>query len=34
MANVSILDELKRNQIFDLLEKGQRIDGRAFDGRS
>jgi exosome complex component RRP42 len=31
MANVSILDELKRNQIFDLLEKGQRIDGRAFD---
>ena len=31
MANVSILDELKRNQIFDLLDKGQRIDGRAFD---
>lgn len=31
MTSSSIIDDLKRNQILDLLEKGQRIDGRAFD---
>jgi len=31
MAHTTILDRLKRNQILELLEKGQRIDGRAFD---
>jgi len=27
----SILDKLKKNEIIDLLQQGQRIDGRAFD---
>ena len=31
MANISILDGLKRKQIVELLENGKRIDGRAFD---
>jgi len=31
VATTSILDKLKRNKINDLLEKGQRFDGRAFD---
>ena len=31
MATTSILDKLKRNKINDLLDKGQRFDGRAFD---
>ncbi len=31
MASTSILDKLKRNQIIDLLDKGQRFDGRPFD---
>ena len=31
MANVSILDGLKRKKILELLENGKRTDGRAFD---
>ncbi|MFQ5475932.1 MAG: exosome complex protein Rrp42 [Nitrosopumilus sp.] len=31
MASHSVLDELKRNQILELLEQGKRIDGRALD---
>jgi exosome complex component RRP42 len=31
MASTSILDQLKRNKIIDLLAKGQRFDGRSFD---
>ena len=31
MANVSILDGLKRKQILELLDNGKRTDGRAFD---
>ena len=31
MAHYSIIDDLKRKQILELLEKGQRIDGRALD---
>ena len=31
MTSASILDQLKRNKILELLEKGQRFDGRAFD---
>lgn len=31
MTSTFVLDQLKRNKIIDLLEKGQRFDGRAFD---
>jgi len=31
MAHYSVIDDLKKKQILELLEKGQRIDGRAFD---
>ena len=31
MASTSVIDELKRSQILELLEQGRRIDGRAFD---
>ena len=31
MASKTILDELKRTQILELLEQGKRIDGRALD---
>jgi exosome complex component RRP42 len=31
MASSSVLDQLKRSQINELLEKGQRYDGRSFD---
>ncbi len=31
MTSTSILDQLKRNKIIELLEKGERFDGRAFD---
>lgn len=31
MTKISIIDSLKRNQILELLEKGQRFDGRAID---
>src|SRR3989304_2431539 len=31
MTSTFILDQLKRNKINDLLEKGQRYDGRRFD---
>ena len=31
MASTSILDQLKRNKIIDLLAEGKRFDGRAFD---
>ena len=31
MASHSVLDELKKNQIIELLEQGKRIDGRALD---
>lgn len=31
MASHSVLDELKRNQILELLEQGKRVDGRALD---
>ena len=31
MASKTVLDELKRTQILELLEQGKRIDGRAFD---
>src|SRR3972149_5370350 len=31
MTSTFVLDQLKRNQINDLLEKGQRYDGRRFD---
>ena len=27
----SVIDDLKRSQILELLEQGKRIDGRAFD---
>lgn len=31
MGQTTMIDELKRNKITELLEQGQRIDGRAFD---
>ncbi len=31
MVQQSIIDDLKKSQILDLLEQGKRIDGRAFD---
>jgi len=31
MTSISIIDQLKRNKIVELLEQGKRIDGRAFD---
>jgi exosome complex component RRP42 len=31
MTSTSILDQLKRNKIYDLLEKGERFDGRRLD---
>jgi exosome complex component RRP42 len=31
MASVSVIDELKKAQILELLEQGKRVDGRAFD---
>ena len=31
MASHSVLDELKKTQILDLLEQGKRVDGRALD---
>ena len=31
MASVSVIDQLKRAQILELLEQGKRIDGRALD---
>jgi exosome complex component RRP42 len=31
LASVSVIDELKKTQILELLEQGKRIDGRAFD---
>ena len=31
MGQKTIIDELKSNQIRELLEQGQRIDGRSFD---
>ncbi|QLH04283.1 exosome complex component Rrp42 [Nitrosopumilus oxyclinae] len=31
MTSVSVIDELKRTQILELLEQGKRVDGRALD---
>ncbi|MGY5147515.1 MAG: exosome complex protein Rrp42 [Candidatus Nitrosopumilus sp. bin_7KS] len=31
MTSVSVIDELKKTQILELLEQGKRVDGRAFD---
>ena len=31
MATVSVIDQLKKTQILELLEQGKRIDGRALD---
>ena len=31
MASTSVIDQLKKEQILELLEQGKRIDGRAFD---
>ena len=31
MATISVIDELKRTQILELLEQGKRVDGRALD---
>ncbi len=31
MASTSVIDELKKTQIIELLEQGKRVDGRAFD---
>ena len=31
MASSSIIDQLKKNQILDMLKDEKRIDGRAFD---
>jgi exosome complex component RRP42 len=31
LASVSVIDELKKSQILELLEQGKRIDGRALD---
>ena len=31
MANLSIIDKLKRDKILDLLQEGKRIDDRALD---
>ncbi len=31
MVTVSVIDELKKAQILELLEQGKRIDGRALD---
>ncbi|MGI0057851.1 MAG: exosome complex protein Rrp42 [Nitrosarchaeum sp.] len=32
MTSTSVIDELKKSQILELLEQGKRIDGRALDG--
>ena len=31
MTSTSVIDELKRAQILELLEQGKRVDGRALD---
>ena len=31
MATVSVIDQLKKTQILELLEQGKRVDGRALD---
>ena len=31
MTSISVIDELKKTQILELLEQGKRVDGRAFD---
>ncbi len=31
MTSVSVIDELKKAQILELLEQGKRVDGRALD---
>ena len=31
MTSVSVIDQLKRTQILELLEQGKRVDGRALD---
>ena len=31
MTSVSVIDELKRAQILELLEQGKRVDGRTLD---
>jgi exosome complex component RRP42 len=31
MASKSVIDELKKTQILELLEQGKRVDGRALD---
>ncbi len=31
MTSISVIDELKKSQILELLEQGKRVDGRAFD---
>ena len=31
MGSTSVIDQLKKNQVIELLEQGQRVDGRAFD---
>ena len=31
MGSTSVIDQLKKNQIVELLEQGKRVDGRAFD---
>jgi len=31
LASVSVIDQLKKAQILELLEQGKRIDGRALD---
>jgi len=31
MTSVSVIDELKKSQILELLEQGKRVDGRTFD---
>ena len=31
MGHLSVIDQLKRTEIIDLLKQGKRVDGRAFD---
>ena len=31
MTSISVIDELKRTQILELLEQGKRVDGRSLD---
>ncbi|MEK6865725.1 MAG: exosome complex component Rrp42, partial [Thermoproteota archaeon] len=31
MASTSVIDELKKSQILELLEQGKRVDGRTLD---